>query len=171
MSGQVQPRRRIHSCVRADLAPGRAQKPVIVSVTFPRTSQLHAYVWAAWIQHVRAHACRSFLRYPWIQKDLSFIFMASGKLSWMFTMQVWLKHDLRLDDHPGLVRASQHGSAIVPTFCMDPRLYVHLQRTPNGIPGRQIVGGPGTLTQCVHWALSVSNNLFVTKAMPANSVE
>ena len=60
----------------------------------------------------------------------------------MFTMQVWLKHDLRLDDHPGLIRASQHASAIVPTFCMDPKLYVHLQRTPNGISGRQIVGGP-----------------------------
>lgn len=66
-------------------------------------------------------------------------------MSRMFTMQVWLKHDLRLDDHPGLIRASQHATAIVPTFCMDPGLYVHLQRTPNGIPGRQIVGRPGMI--------------------------
>ena len=72
VSLQVQPRRRMHSCVRANLAPGRAQKPVIVSVTFPRTSQLHAYVWAALVQHVRAQACRSFLRYaPWSHTSLS----------------------------------------------------------------------------------------------------
>ena len=52
-------------------------------------------------------------------------------------MQVWLKHDLRLDDHPGFVQAYEQGSPVVPAFCMDPRLYVHLQRTPNGIPGKQ----------------------------------
>lgn len=50
-------------------------------------------------------------------------------------MQVWLKHDLRLDDNPGLQDALQETSQIVPAFCMDPKLYVHLQRTPNGVPG------------------------------------
>ena len=53
-------------------------------------------------------------------------------------MQVWLKHDLRLDDHPGFRQASDQGLAVIPAFCLDPRLYVHLQRTPDGIPGEQV---------------------------------
>ena len=60
-------------------------------------------------------------------------------------MQVWLKHDLRLDDHPGFTQASEQASAIIPAFCMDPRLYVHLQRTPNGIEGEQLCYKPSML--------------------------
>ena len=69
-------------------------------------------------------------------------------------MQVWLKHDLRLDDHPGLTQASEQASAVIPAFCMDPRLYVHLQRTPNGIEGEQLYHNPLMLyyswRDCLH---------------------
>ena len=53
-------------------------------------------------------------------------------------LQVWLKHDLRLDDHPGFMHASQRAEEIVPAFCLDPTLYVHLQRTPNGVAGEML---------------------------------
>lgn len=49
--------------------------------------------------------------------------------------QVWLKHDLRLDDHPGFLAASQQASAVIPFFCIAPELYTHLLRTPNGVEG------------------------------------
>ena len=51
--------------------------------------------------------------------------------------QVWLKHDLRLDDHPGFIQAADSASLVVPFFCLVPTLYVHLLRTPNGIDGRE----------------------------------
>ncbi|CAK0783042.1 hypothetical protein CVIRNUC_006237 [Coccomyxa viridis] len=61
---------------------------------------------------------------------------------------VWLKHDLRLDDNPGLQDALQETSQIVPAFCMDPKLYVHLQRTPNGVPG--LLGALGALRKSLN---------------------
>ncbi|KAK9905885.1 hypothetical protein WJX75_008118 [Coccomyxa subellipsoidea] len=48
---------------------------------------------------------------------------------------VWLKHDLRLDDHPGFVQAADSAQSVLPFFCLAPELYVHLLRTPNGIEG------------------------------------
>ncbi len=54
----------------------------------------------------------------------------------MFT-QVWLKHDLRLDDHPGFMQAADFAGLVVPFFCLVPTLYVHLLRTPNGIDGKE----------------------------------
>ncbi len=51
-------------------------------------------------------------------------------------LQVWLKHDLRLDDHPGFVQAADSAQFVLPFFCLAPELYVHLLRTPNGIKGR-----------------------------------
>ncbi|BDA47584.1 probable pheophytinase, chloroplastic at C-terminar half [Coccomyxa sp. Obi] len=48
---------------------------------------------------------------------------------------VWLKHDLRLDDHPGFMQAADSAGLVVPFFCLVPTLYVHLLRTPNGIDG------------------------------------
>ena len=49
-------------------------------------------------------------------------------------MQVWFKSDLRVDDHPGLLRASSAKKAL-PIFCFDPSLYRSLLRTPNGMQG------------------------------------
>ena len=49
--------------------------------------------------------------------------------------QVWLKHDLRLDDHPGIQQATQEASTVVPFFSIAPELYTHLLRTPNGVEG------------------------------------
>jgi len=48
--------------------------------------------------------------------------------------QVWLKSDLRVDDHPGLHLASK-AERVVPVFCFDPRLHTQLLRTPNGLEG------------------------------------
>jgi hypothetical protein len=50
-------------------------------------------------------------------------------------MQVWLKHDLRMDDHPGFLHAAGTSSAIVPLFCVAPELYTHLLRIPYGVEG------------------------------------
>jgi pimeloyl-ACP methyl ester carboxylesterase len=64
---------------------------------------------------------------------------------------VWFKHDLRTDDHPGLVAVEQalreiqkknddlaprrrRVAAVVPVFALDPSLYAHLALTPDG-PG------------------------------------
>jgi deoxyribodipyrimidine photo-lyase len=35
---------------------------------------------------------------------------------------LWLRRDLRLSDHPGLAAALREGDAVVPVFCLDPRL-------------------------------------------------
>ncbi|KAL2920496.1 Cryptochrome DASH chloroplastic/mitochondrial [Bienertia sinuspersici] len=43
------------------------------------------------------------------------------------TAIVWFKHDLRIDDHPGIVAASSH-SSVVPLYVFDPRL---LSRFPD----------------------------------------
>ena len=51
--------------------------------------------------------------------------------------QVWFKHDLRTDDHPGLADAAAAAPAapLVPCYCFDERLYGHLLRTPLGFEG------------------------------------
>lgn len=49
---------------------------------------------------------------------------------------VWFKHDLRADDHPGLVQAAQSGSPIVALFCFDPKLYGPLAYLPGGAQGK-----------------------------------
>ena len=49
-------------------------------------------------------------------------------------LQVWFKHDLRLDDHPGLEKATS--AEVVPVFCFDPRQLLHLLRTSHGLQGR-----------------------------------
>lgn len=46
----------------------------------------------------------------------------------LYHTQLWYKHDLRLDDHPGLAHARASGRPIVPCFCFDPTLLVHLLR-------------------------------------------
>ncbi|KAK9836731.1 hypothetical protein WJX74_006975 [Apatococcus lobatus] len=48
---------------------------------------------------------------------------------------VWFKHDLRLDDHPGLAAALEAGDPIIPFFCFDPAMYAHLVRLPCGVEG------------------------------------
>lgn len=39
---------------------------------------------------------------------------------------VWFKHDLRIDDHPGLQKALDIGAPVVPYFCLDPERYWHM---------------------------------------------
>ena len=36
---------------------------------------------------------------------------------------IWFKHDLRIDDHPGLHQALATSTSIIPVFCFDPRRY------------------------------------------------
>jgi len=47
---------------------------------------------------------------------------------------VWFKHDLRMDDHPGLMDAAA-AAPLVPCYCFDERLYGPLLRTPLGFEG------------------------------------
>ena len=53
----------------------------------------------------------------------------------MPSLQVWYKHDLRTDDHPGLTAAATGGGPIVPFYCFDARYCAQLLRTPRGIEG------------------------------------
>ena len=53
----------------------------------------------------------------------------------LMSPQVWYKHDLRLDDHPGLVSAARSSSAIVPLFCFDPVLHGDLLTVQQGLEG------------------------------------
>jgi hypothetical protein len=69
---------------------------------------------------------------------ISQIFASNAKVSlkpFLPGLQVWLKHDLRLDDHPGFLQASEGALPVVPLFCLQPELYVHLLRTPFGVEG------------------------------------
>jgi DNA photolyase len=70
-------------------------------------------------------------------------------------LQVWFKHDLRLDDHPGLVaaleREKQHSSGgVILAFVFDPAYYPHLLATPSGVEGRPCVrcGWHGCVDVC-----------------------
>ncbi len=44
---------------------------------------------------------------------------------------LWLRNDLRVDDHEPLDRALRFGDAVVPVFCVDPRQFAQL---PSGVP-------------------------------------
>ncbi|CAD7701138.1 unnamed protein product [Ostreobium quekettii] len=46
---------------------------------------------------------------------------------------VWFKNDLRLDDHPGLFEAASAGAAVVPFYCVDPKVAGQLRRIPGGV--------------------------------------
>eukprot|EP00208_Stichococcus_sp_RCC1054_P008027 CAMPEP_0206150500 /NCGR_PEP_ID=MMETSP1473-20131121/38333_1 /ASSEMBLY_ACC=CAM_ASM_001109 /TAXON_ID=1461547 /ORGANISM="Stichococcus sp, Strain RCC1054" /LENGTH=795 /DNA_ID=CAMNT_0053548005 /DNA_START=103 /DNA_END=2489 /DNA_ORIENTATION=+ len=48
---------------------------------------------------------------------------------------VWYKHDLRVDDHPGLVAAAVRGGPLLAAVVLDPTMYGHLLATPSGIEG------------------------------------
>ncbi|GAB4818230.1 hypothetical protein N2152v2_005276 [Parachlorella kessleri] len=56
---------------------------------------------------------------------------------------LWFKHDLRLDDHPGLHQALQQAAgsasgaagALMPVYCFDPARCSHLLDVPGGISG------------------------------------
>lgn len=58
---------------------------------------------------------------------------------------MWFKHDLRLDDHPGLEQAAATSSQIIPVFCFDARQLLHLLRAPNGFQG--LIGAVQALKQ------------------------
>ena len=53
----------------------------------------------------------------------------------MSMLQVWFKHDLRLDDHPGLQEAVTGGTSLVPVYCFDPSQLGHLLRASHGLEG------------------------------------
>lgn len=50
-------------------------------------------------------------------------------------LQVWFKHDLRLDDHPGLQQAVSADTSLVPVYCFDPSQLLHLLRASHGLEG------------------------------------
>jgi hypothetical protein len=52
-----------------------------------------------------------------------------------WSVQVWFKHDLRVEDNPGLLAAVGARSPIIPFFCLDPQLFAHLSLTPAGPEG------------------------------------
>lgn len=54
---------------------------------------------------------------------------------------VWHKHDLRTEDHPGLLAAAAAGAPVVPVFCLDPRLYAPLALQPGGVEGALLCAG------------------------------
>ena len=61
-----------------------------------------------------------------------------------FEWQVWFKHDLRLDDHPGLAAALERdskggGGGVVAAFVFDEALYAHLLATPSGVDGENVL--------------------------------
>ena len=63
--------------------------------------------------------------------------MATGALIRnVLGLQIWFKHDLRLDDHPGLQKALTAGNDVIPVFCFDAAQLLHLLRVPHGLPGR-----------------------------------
>ena len=43
------------------------------------------------------------------------------------------KHDLRVDDHPGLHRVLQSDCSVVPLYCLDPQLLFSYLRIPGGV--------------------------------------
>ena len=53
----------------------------------------------------------------------------------MIVLQVWFKHDLRLDDHPGLQKAVAADTSLVPVYCFDPSQLLHLLRASHGLEG------------------------------------
>lgn len=57
----------------------------------------------------------------------------------MSVLQVWFKHDLRLDDHPGLHNAVAAGTALVPVYCFDPSQLLHLLRASHGSEGDRAI--------------------------------
>ena len=50
-------------------------------------------------------------------------------------LQVWFKHDLRLDDHPGLQSAVAAETSLVPVYCIEPSQLLHLLRASHGLEG------------------------------------
>lgn len=52
-------------------------------------------------------------------------------------LQVWFKHDLRVEDHPGLLAAARSSRPIIPFFCLDPALHAELALTPQGPVGKR----------------------------------
>lgn len=50
-------------------------------------------------------------------------------------LQIWFKHDLRLDDHPGLQKAVAAETNLVPVYCIDPSQLLHLLHASHGLDG------------------------------------
>lgn len=46
------------------------------------------------------------------------------------TTLLWFKHDLRVDDHPGLHAALKASTTVIPVFCFDPKRYEQLVHSP-----------------------------------------
>lgn len=57
---------------------------------------------------------------------------------------LWLKRDLRLDDHPGWHQALEAPGA-VPVFCFDPDRYAHLVLPRGGAEGERREAGAAHL--------------------------
>ena len=68
------------------------------------------------------------------------IAMLQPKFKHNLFLQLWFKHDLRIDDHPGLHHALSRQQGVVPLFCFDPG-HQNLLRTPHGIEGKVWDGG------------------------------
>ena len=66
--------------------------------------------------------------------------MLQPKFKHNLFLQLWFKHDLRIDDHPGLHYALSRQQGVVPLFCFDPG-HQNLLRTPHGIEGEVCHGG------------------------------
>lgn len=66
--------------------------------------------------------------------------------------QVWYKHDLRVDDHPGLVQAAADGGGMVAAVVLDPAMYTHLLATPCGVEGEALLSPPTPRTRTRRFA-------------------
>ncbi len=83
---------------------------------------------------------------------------------------VWFKHDLRIDDHPGLHQALATSKTIIPFFCFDPRRYeqvVHSTSSAAGL-GQAVVSlraslrslGSDLVISCGSWEEQVPKLVF-----------
>jgi len=80
---------------------------------------------------------------------------------------LWFKHDLRIDDHPGLHQAFTSSNTIIPFFCFDPKRYeqvVHstssaaaLSRAVTSLRSSLRSLGSDLIISCGSWEEQISN--------------
>jgi deoxyribodipyrimidine photolyase len=65
----------------------------------------------------------------------------------LHAVQVWLKADLRVDDHEGLLQAAAAHSAVLPVYCLDVRRLHHLAFLPAGPESECVPTAPPAVQQ------------------------
>ena len=73
---------------------------------------------------------------------------------------LWLRRDLRLDDHPALLAAAEQadGGRVLPLFVLDPALWAP--------PGRRAAHAPGCCARCASLRAATDGALVVRRGDP-----